>query len=293
MLINGYEGVLSIGGSGHSAVEAADADTKAALDQLGAAAILNEDESAPVRKRQAGSVPTDQPLNLDEAFRWTNVQGAEGWWQVLMKGVWVDSRKVLKNQPVVIDVNTPLVIAPPSSAAVFYSSIPGAYPLTAPQTGMYAFPCLNPPSLAFEFGGWNFPAMRGGKRPDSQGRDGWGRPGGRFSLGRVESGSGYCVGNIVGLDLSSPGASTAGRPTKTEDGAHAVGKVRMGAGTRSKSTEVDGNGMEGVWVIGEPWLRGASAAFDVSISTVIWRFSQPTGMFTDVVVAQKSTRRFS
>ena len=37
-------------------------------------------------------------------WEWTKVQGAEGWWQILMQGVWVGGSRVLQNQAAVIDV---------------------------------------------------------------------------------------------------------------------------------------------------------------------------------------------
>ncbi len=48
----------------------------------------------------------DIPSKGSIEWTWSKVQGAEGWWQTLMPGVWIDGRRVLKNQPVVLDVST-------------------------------------------------------------------------------------------------------------------------------------------------------------------------------------------
>ena len=44
--------------------------------------------------------------NKKKALEWTwsKLQGAEGWWQVLMQGIWIGGRRVLKNQYVILDV---------------------------------------------------------------------------------------------------------------------------------------------------------------------------------------------
>lgn len=74
-------------------------------------------------------------------------------------------------------------------------------------------------------------------------------PGGKFSLGRLKEGSGYCVGAIVEsrMGMSSESDGIAGR-------------------TRGRKGTVAGNGMKDVWVIGEGFFRGVGAVFDVSRS---------------------------
>lgn len=132
-----------------------------------------------------------------DMFKWTPVEGADGWWQVLLAGVWVDGVKVLKNQPTIIDLSTPFILAPPSAASTFYSSIPGSRRLSAPYGAFYAYPCLNPPPLAFEFAGANFPVLKGPQ--DIKDRP-WPYVGGKLGLGRLDRGSGYCVGAVVESD---------------------------------------------------------------------------------------------
>jgi hypothetical protein len=82
--------------------------------------------------------------------------------------------------------------------------------------------------------------MHGGK-----GADIWSGPGGKFGLGRLERGSGYCVGSVV--------------------------ETRMGLrddvprkGSRDRSSTVAGNGLRDVWVIGESFWRSVGGVFDVS-----------------------------
>ena len=109
MLINGQDGVLSLGGTAALAIQMVEAQTKAELDSLGG---HEQQEPMPAaepipplvkRSRTKEDIAPRQP-DWDDGWTWTDVQGAEGWWQILMRGVWVDSSKVLTNQAVVVDV---------------------------------------------------------------------------------------------------------------------------------------------------------------------------------------------
>ena len=170
-----------------------------------------------------------------------------------MQGVWVDGSRVLQNQAVVIDINSPFILAPPGAAKAFYSSISGSWPLPAPHSNFYAFPCLNPPVVHFEFGNQKFPFMKGGR-----GAAWTGTPGGRFSLGRLREGSGYCVGAVVETWM---GVRDLPR------GADFVVEAKRGArkpGIVTSSREsLSGNGMRDVWVIGEGFFRNVGGVFDV------------------------------
>ena len=112
MLINGEDGVLSLGGTAASAIDMVEAETKAQLDLIGG--HEEQKPAAPVEKmpplvkrgRTSKGIVMRQP-DWDDSWTWSDVQGAEGWWQVLMQGVWVDGSRVLKNQPVVVDVREP------------------------------------------------------------------------------------------------------------------------------------------------------------------------------------------
>jgi len=114
MLLNAREGVLSLGGTAAEAVKAAIDDTENALRRLGDTqphvedSMLNatepftgEDVLEGVAKRQ---LDTQASSDWTDKWKWTPVQGAEGWWQILMRGVWINGAKVLSNQPTIIDV---------------------------------------------------------------------------------------------------------------------------------------------------------------------------------------------
>ncbi|KAL9112202.1 MAG: hypothetical protein Q9187_007821, partial [Circinaria calcarea] len=227
LLINGNEGVLSIGGTAAQAIRLVEQQTRDELDRVGMAeAGLNKHQE--LLKRGSEDVTSIYTRGSDwrEGWSWSKVQGAEGWWQVLMQGVLVDGVRVLKNQPVVIDINSPFILAPPFAARAFYASISGSLPLAS--SPFYLFPCLNPPVLEFEFEGGTFPVLQG-----SKGADWVGMPGGRLNLGRLEEGSGYCVGAVV--------------------------ETRMGVG---EDGGMAGNGMRDVWVLGEGFFRGVGGVFD-------------------------------
>ena len=147
-------------------------------------------------------------------------------------------------------VNCPFILAPPMAAKAFYASISGSYPLPAPYSSFYAFPCLNPPRLHFEFGRAKFPVMHGGR-----GADWSGIPGGRFSLGRLNNGSGYCLGNVVETRMGV-----------REERDDIKGGTRNELRTSVQRGGMSGNGMRDVWVIGEGFFRGSSAVFDVSLA---------------------------
>lgn len=108
MLINGQDGVLSVGGTAASTIEMVVSQTENALNQV---AGTEKTEVAPVEKlpplvkrgRHGKEIVTKRE-DWETGWVWTGVQGAEGWWQLLMRGVWVDGSKVLQNQAVVIDV---------------------------------------------------------------------------------------------------------------------------------------------------------------------------------------------
>jgi len=244
MLINGQEGVLSLGGTAAEAVKMVVQRTKDELDRLAPQDNGPETPANTLSKRS--SHPLAAPMQgresaWQEGWHWNKVQGAEGWWQILLQGVWVDGSTVLKNQPVVVDINTPFILAPPLAAKAFYASVSGSQQLSPPYDNFYIFPCLNPPLVDFEFDSWRFPAMQGGK-----GAEWFGMPGGRFSLGRYKKGSGYCIGAIVQTAMGVKHGGANGEEGKNVRGAGALA----------------GNGMRDVWVIGEGFFRGVGGVFD-------------------------------
>ena len=115
--------------------------------------------------------------------------------------------------------------------------------LAPPYEQFYSYPCLNPPRLNFEFGGWSFPVLRGGS-------DDFEVHGGRLSLGKVVEGSGYCVGAVVETRMGVEAAEDRARSKRS----------RSGRGT----VDAGGNGLRDVWVLGEVFFRGVTGVFDVS-----------------------------
>ncbi len=108
-LINGQEGILSLGGTSAKAIELVEQQTKAELDHAGAVARgeiwTSPDPPTILNRREIRAMETASESDGWEGdWRWSRVQGAEGWWQVLMQGVWVDGIKILRNQAAVIDV---------------------------------------------------------------------------------------------------------------------------------------------------------------------------------------------
>lgn len=108
MLINGQDGVLSVGGTAASTIEMVVSQTENALNKLGGtekADVAPVEKLPPLVKRgRHGKEVVTKREDWETGWVWTGVQGAEGWWQLLMRGVWVDGSKVLQNQAVVIDV---------------------------------------------------------------------------------------------------------------------------------------------------------------------------------------------
>lgn len=117
-------------------------------------------------------------------------------------------------------------MAPPVAARIFYSSISGSRRLPPPYDQFHAYPCFSPPKIHFEFTGRKFHVLKG-KRDK-----GTFSPGGRFSLGRMAIGSGYCIGIVV--------------------------ESRTGSG------DVEDSGLAEVWIVGEPFFRDVEVVFDVS-----------------------------
>lgn len=145
--------------------------------------------------------------------------------------------KVLKNQPVLLDIQSPFILAPPLATRRFYESIGGCARLAPPYDMFWKIPCLNRPKIMLEFGGWFFTIMsnEGSRSEALKGPDG-----GRLSLGKLEmggnkTGSGYCVGRVV--------------------------ETRIGLQTGQDENR-EGSGLRDVWVLGEPVFWGVGIAFD-------------------------------
>ncbi|KAH8795490.1 aspartic peptidase domain-containing protein [Hyaloscypha finlandica] len=235
VLINGKDGIFSIGGTSAPSVRRAKMETD---DELARAGNYEVKRDEVVASRSAADIEMEADLSANE-WKWSKVQGAEGWWQILMRGIWVDGNKVLENQPIVLDINTPFILAPPVAARAFYSSVSWSRQLPPPYDQFHAYPCFNPPKIHFEFAGWNVEVLKGKRDKGAF------SAGGRFSLGRMASGSGYCLGIVVESRMGK------GMSLGTEAG-------NMGFETSMEG----GNGLEDVWIVGEPFFRDVQVAFD-------------------------------
>ncbi|OAL23511.1 hypothetical protein AYO22_06561 [Fonsecaea multimorphosa] len=226
-LLDTDTGILSLGGTIAREVEEAKIRGQVELQHFGEAGVTSEWVGEQVNKQLQAVMPSGMPW--DRAFKWTDVQGTAGWWTALMKGVWVNGAKILRNQPVLFDINVPFILAPPIAAQRFYDSMGGTKRLPPPFDCFFAFPCFNQVNIAFEIAGVNLPTMQG-QGTWADGLDG--PAGGRFSLGKLGDGSGYCVGSVV--------------------------ESRMGQ--RKEGLE---SGMNNVWVLGEPFFRRLGVVFDM------------------------------
>ena len=243
-LFDGQHGILSLGGSIATDVEEVKIRTQIALDNIGKPPMELEVVEHQVTEQLMDVFHTKRDDESGEdpswtkAFRWSPMGGSEGWWTTLMSGVWINSAKVLKNQPVLLDLQVPFILAPPIAVRTFYAGISGSKQLPEPYDMFYVFPCLNPPNIAFEFAGWLFPTMNGGLTTADTFL---GPPGGRLSLGRVREGSGYCVGAVVGSRMGET------------DNRNEASRIRHGSRD---------SGLHNTWILGEPFFKGTGVAFD-------------------------------
>ena len=81
-----------------------------------------------------------------------------------------------------------------------------------------------------------------------------GFPGGRFSLGRLKAGSGYCLGAVV-----------ESRMGIKEEKSDVLDEGRRWTRSGTSQEVIGGSGMRDVWVIGEGFFRGVGGVFDVSL----------------------------
>lgn len=243
-LSDAQSGNLSLGGTIAEQIELAKSRFQVLLDNFGspvATPIFVDNE---VHKRMSESFPS----TLKEQFIWVDVHGALGWWTALMGGVWVNGAKVVDNQPVLFDIQSPFILAPPAAARAFYGRIHAAKRLQKPHDNMFKFPCLNPPNIAFEFMRSLFATLSGDVSVEERLA---GPLGGKLSLGKLRDGTGYCVGAVV---ESRIGWSDAERRTGNSS-------------TRRRLR----NGFEDLWVIGEPFFRGTGIAFDIDEQKIGFR----------------------
>lgn len=93
--MNSKDGIFTIGGTAAASVRRVEQETD---DEL---AKLSHDEN----KRSENSKKHE--LSAVNDWKWSKVSGADGWWQTLLHGMWVDKIKILHNQPIILDVSRP------------------------------------------------------------------------------------------------------------------------------------------------------------------------------------------
>lgn len=101
VLINGKDGIFSIGGTSAPSVRRAKMETDDGLARAGNHGMKRD---GVVASRPAADIEMEADLSANE-WKWSKVQGAEGWWQILMRGIWVDGSKVIENQPIILDAS--------------------------------------------------------------------------------------------------------------------------------------------------------------------------------------------
>lgn len=255
-LLDSSSGVLSLGGTFAAQVEEANLRTQLEVESLGDATATSEKINTQVTERLAATFPQ----HLSSQFRWSPTRGAaEGWWTALLPGIWINGLKVLKNQPILLDIQSPFLLAPPLATRRFYESIGGCARLLPPYDMFWKFPCLNRPRIMLELGGWWFPIMSG----EGGGAEAlWGPHGGRLSLGKLP----------VGTHRDSDSDREGGGGNATGSG-YCVGRVvetRMGL-QGGEGGDGEGSGLRDLWVLGEPAFWGVGIAFDAEGQRVGFR----------------------
>jgi hypothetical protein len=232
-LLDAQSGTLSLGGTIAEKIEEQKTQFQVRLDNFGNPLATQDFIDMEVRTRMSSSLPP----SVKEQFRWVGVHGAEGWWTTLMGGVWINGAKIISDQPVLFDIQSPFVLAPPAAARRFYQGIHATKRLPKPHDNMFAFPCLNQPNIAFEFARWIFPTLSGDVSMEERFD---GPLGGKLSLGKLRNGTGYCLGAVVETSMGVVNQAEA-----------------ESNGMRA------GDGLKNFWVIGEPFFRGTGVAFDL------------------------------
>lgn len=91
-LLDTETGILSLGGTIAREVEETKIRVETELKHFGESVATSEWVSAQVEEQMKLAMPVDSAW--DEHFKWTDVQGAAGWWTALMAGVWINGAKV-------------------------------------------------------------------------------------------------------------------------------------------------------------------------------------------------------
>lgn len=245
-LLDAHSGILSCGTTIALDVEEAKIRTQIELENMDKQGV----DATFIEKETQLHLSNFQQQEWRDLFRWSDVRGAAGWWTTLLQGVWVNGAKILKNQPVLFDIQVPFILAPPLAVKRFYASISGSKRIQKPFDRFFAFPCLNQPSIAFEFNAWLYPTM-GGEKSESD--DYTGLHGGKFSLGKEMPGSGYCVGLVVETSMGL------------------IQDMYSNDGQFGKRKVIVRNDLRDFWVLGEPFFRGMGLVLDVEKQKIGFR----------------------
>jgi hypothetical protein len=99
---NGHEGLLTIGGIAFPPVKG----TEMMPNQEHGTVIhknLNRGLTGLPHSRNGISSSGSRSLGIE--WEWHDLEAPSGWWQLLAHGIYVDNKKILHNQPIVLDVS--------------------------------------------------------------------------------------------------------------------------------------------------------------------------------------------
>jgi hypothetical protein len=100
VLLDGNDGLLSIGGSLAQSPEQPTSKAETSDQTLMHTEIKREGH---VKSRAVVDFVLEDRMT---SLKWNSLHGAEGWWQILMAGVWIGKTRILQNQPIILDVST-------------------------------------------------------------------------------------------------------------------------------------------------------------------------------------------
>ncbi len=92
-LLDTESGILSLGGTIARDIEEAKVRGELELKHFGDPKATSEWVNEQVDARLNFLIPPEVPWH--KHFKWTEVQGAAGWWTALMRGVWINGAKVV------------------------------------------------------------------------------------------------------------------------------------------------------------------------------------------------------
>ncbi|OSD06482.1 acid protease [Trametes coccinea BRFM310] len=123
------------------------------------------------------------PALYTGALEYHPIDASRGFWEIPGGAVTVNARMVVRNASTVIDTGTAGIVGPTADVAAFWAAVPGAEEDEG-AGGVYTYPCDAEVSVAFSWGGREWPLsaedLNGGSFDD-----------------------GTCLGNVIGLDLPS------------------------------------------------------------------------------------------